>query len=255
MVAATDHRMAMKICALRSLQDPTACFPYLPRGTMTEAQFSMLKARLDEETKQIKLKFASLMFNLQRDLESTLPLGDLVKYLVLYDTSYERVLGDCSSFDAVFLKLRKLAVNFFDYELLQQLIVEFGSVTIKETLEEYKGCFIEYSRRLVRECPSNTFDECEPSENNLVLVAGKDFDTLTLDALKKFELKVNTVLGNQFVMMLCVKKESICITFRMFENKNFSITEEQRQALQRESVLSITYGDQCFDILQKGMQK
>ena len=213
----------------------------------------MLKVRLSEETEQIKLKFTSLMFNLKKDLETTpLPLGDLVNYLELYDISYERVLRDCSSFNKVFFKLRKLAVNFFDYELLQQLIVEFGSDKIKEKLEEYKGCFIEYSQRLVRECPSNTFDECEPSENNLVLVAGKDFDTLTVDALKKFELKVNKILGNQFVMVLCVKKESICITFRMFEYKNFSITEEQRQALQRESVLSITCGDQCFDILQKG---
>ena len=85
----------------------------------------------------------------------------------------------------------------------------------------------------------------------MVLVAGKDFDALTLDDLKKFELRINKILSNKLVMLQCVKRKSISLTFRVFEDKNFNITEEQRQALQKEGVISITYGHQHFYILQQ----
>ena len=247
-VAVPDHEAAKKICALQSLQEPTACFPYLPCGTMSEDQFSMLKARLRAETNTIKLEFASLMFDLQKDLEKTLPLEDLVSFLALYDVNYKSVLNNCGSYSEVFFTLRKEAVNFFDYNLLELLINKFGSDTLKVELERYRGYFEEYSQRLVVECPSDAFGECESSKKNLVLVAGKDFETLTLDDLKRFELSVNKILGNKLVMVLRVEGGSICITFRMFEDKNFNITKEQRQALQEEDVTSIIYEDRYIII-------
>ena len=211
----------------------------------------MLKARLDDETEKIKSEFTTLMFHLQRDLESVLPLETLVNFLILHDTHYERILENCDSFAKVFCTLKKLAVNFFNYNLLELLINTFGSDAIKEKLEGYIGCFRAFSQRLVIECPIDAFGEYEPSENNLVLVAGKDFDALTLDDLKKFELRINKILSNKLVMLQCVKRKSISLTFRVFEDKNFNITEEQRQALQKEGVISITYGYQHFYILQQ----
>ena len=199
-----DHETVKKICALKLFQDPTIYFPYLLRGTMSEEQFSMLKARLDEETEKIKFEFASLMFDLQKDLEKTLPLEDLVSFLAFNNTKYKSLLKNCDSYSEVFLTLKKI-VNFFDYDPLEDLIYNLGSNTIKEKLERYRGYFKEYSERLI-EYPVGVFGECKLSKKKVVLVVGKHFETLTFDDLKKFKHRVDKIMGNQIV--LCVRRGS-----------------------------------------------
>ena len=210
-------------------------FPYLqPSSAMSNDQLLMLRERLYEETDKLKFNFASLMFDLKRDLERRLSVEEVVDILVFYDKKkFVGVFAECTSFSAVFRKVRGF-VSFFDYDLLEHLIDRYGSDLIKKELDEYKSYFLEFSQRRVTECPSNAFSDSGSSEKVLVLIADKIIEDLTLDELKAFNRRVNKILGNKLVKLVHVIRGSICLTFQIFEDSNFVITEEQRQALQKE---------------------
>ena len=214
---------------------------------MSNDHLLMLKECLYEETDKLKLNFASLMLDLKRDLEQRLSVQEVVDFLVFYDKKFVGVFVECTSFSDVFRKVRGF-VSFFDYDLLEHLIDRYGSDLIKKELDEYKGYFLEFSKRRVTECPSNAFSDSGSSEKVLVLIADKIIEDLTLDELKKFNRRVNKILGNKLVKLVRVGGGSICLTFLIFEDSNFTITEEQRQALRKEGVTSITYGGHFFDM-------
>ena len=229
---------------MSTVADLTRYFPCLKVSSAQSAdRLSMLKERLYEETDKLKFNFASLMRNLQMDLEKRLSVEQVVDILVFYDKNFADVLGECTTFSKVFRRVRQF-VSFFDYDLLEYLINEYGSDAVKTKLEIYEGHFHDFSQRRVTECPSNAFDEgdgeCESSEKFLVLVADKIIEDLTLDELKKFNCRINRNLDDQLVKVIRVEGGSIRIIFRLFEDRNFIIIEEQRQALQKEGVISIT---------------
>ena len=105
---------------------------------MSEDQLSMLKERLYSETNKLKLRFAKLMFSLQKDLEKRLSMEEVVNILVFCDKNFDGVLAECTSFSTVFRKVRHF-VSFFDYDLLEHLIDEYGSDAIKKELDKYNG--------------------------------------------------------------------------------------------------------------------
>ena len=216
----------------------------------------MLKEQLYQDlyvqTDKMKSKFASFKVAVQRDLESSgIEVETIVDFLVGYDDSFETVLSSCTRMSPLFRKIGKF-MSFFDYNILEYLIENYGSDSIKERLKEYEGLFKDFSKRRVIECPSDAFGESEESERVVTLVSDKTLDALTLEDLKKFKYKVNSILGNKLIKVLRVEGGSVKITFRMFEFDKFSITEEQRILLQREGVISITYGDQHIEILLSG---
>ena len=216
---------------------------------MSNDQLIMLKECLYEESNKLKMNFASLMFKMMEDLEQRLSVRQVVDILVFYENNFKGILVECANFSDVFRKLRDF-VSFFDYDLLEHLIDEHGSDAIKKELDKYKGHFREFSKCRIVECPSNAFADHDSKSSGkvLVLVADRIIEDLTLDELKKFNRRVNKIMGNKLVKLVRVKGGSLWLTFQTFEDRNFIITEEQRQALQREGVISITYGDQHFDM-------
>ena len=219
---------------------------------MSEDQLSMLKERLYSDNNKLRLHFASLMFDLQKDMEKRFSVEEIINILALCDSHYEGVLEECTSFSKVFRRVRRF-VSFFDYDLLEHLINKYGSAMMKKELDKYNGYFGEFAKRRVIECPSNAFEEREddPSEKVVVLVADRILEKLTVDNLKKFKHAMNDIMGNKLLKVLRVKRGSVVITFRMFEDENFVITDEQQQALQREGVMRIIYGEKCFDMSPK----
>ena len=55
-----------------TVEDIVAHIPDLQTGSMSRHQFEMFMEGLYEETKRLKLNFASLMLDLQKDLETRL---------------------------------------------------------------------------------------------------------------------------------------------------------------------------------------
>ena len=59
---------------------------------------------------------------------------------------------------------------------------------------------------------------------------------------------MNKILGHKLLRLLNIKDGCTELTFRTFENGEFSITEKQQQALRRMGVLRISYGDMTTNI-------
>ena len=208
----------------------------------------MFKERLYSETRAMIFKFSTLTIRLEEDLEKSLSMDKMVNILVSINSSFKGVLEDCRSFATVF-RIVIECVSFFDYNLLEHLIDTYGSDELKQKLKEYKNHFEKFAKRRVIECPSNAFSDsdCESAGKVYVMVADKNIEDLTLDELKKFNFRLQTIMDGKLVKLLRVKGGSICLTFCTFEDK-IAISEEQRQALWKEGVVSIMFGDQHFDI-------
>ena len=253
-------KLLNKFCSLDqaplSFADLTKFFPHLPADAqISEEELSLLKEqlyqRLYHETETMKLEFASLKVDIQQDLErSGIDIEVVIDFLVGYDDNFETVISNCTRMSPLFRKIGKF-ISFFDYRVLEYLVDKYGPDSIKKRLKEYEVLLKEFSKRRVIECPSDTFGESEKSERVVTLISDKILDSLTLEDLKKFKYKVNSILGNKLIKVLRVEEGSVKITFRMFEIDKFSITEEQRISLQQEGVISITYGDQHIDISGK----
>lgn len=194
------------------------------------------------------------MFNLQKHLEKKLRADDVVNFLVFYDKHLETLLTDCTSVGQVFRKMAKF-VSFFDFDLLDSLIKELGSDTIKRKFEEYKESFESFSRRRVYECPNNAFGSVEESEKVFVLKTDKIIEDLTVDEIKRLKYRVNKILANKLIQFLHVEEGCVKLTFRTFQEDGFTITEEQRKALCEVGITQITYGDQCVDLLNFDYEK
>lgn len=225
-------------------------FPYLQNLTcnLPDNQLYHLKERLYEETNMMKMKFASLMYDFQKDLQSNLEVDDLISYLVFYSKGTESVLRDCTSHTQVFRKLVHF-VSFFDYDLLEHLIMKFDCSKIKEELKIYVTSFETFSKRLVIECPTDAFGGIEESDKTFVLVSDKIIKDITLEGLKIFKHRINKILGNKLVKILSIEGGSVKITFKTFEDI-CDLTEEQQRDLRKEGVVSIYFGGQCIDLLK-----
>ena len=204
---------------------------------------------LSDQTDKMKWAFSSLKKGLQHDLErSGIEVEEIVDILVGYDKHFKTVLSNCTRMSPLFREIGEY-MSFFDYNILEYLIDEYGSDTIKKRLKKYEDEFEDFSKRRVIECPSNAFGESEKSEKVVKLISDKELDKLTVADLRKFKQRVYRILGYKLIKVVKVEGGSVKITFRMFEIDKISITKEQRISLQREGVISITYGDQHIDLL------
>ena len=211
-----------------------------------------LQLRLYEETDQLKAKFASLIFDLQEDLEEKLQVDKLVDFLIHYNPAFEVQLRECTNFSEVFRKIRHF-VSFFDYDILEHLIRKFCLTGfVEKELQAYKVSFEAYSERLVRECPSNAFGDPDKSEKVFVIISDKTIDNMTIKKLRKFKHNLNKILGNKLAKILCIEGGSIKLVFRTFEDYDLKLTEQQCLELRNEDVISITYGKQYIEISKSG---
>ena len=200
----------------------------------------------------MKWEFASFKIDVQHDLErSGIEVEEIVDILTGYDYHFETLLSKCTQMSDLFRKIGKF-MSFFDYNTLENLIDKYGSDSIKKRLKKYEGTFEDFSKRRVIECPSNAFGESKKSEKVVKLISDKVLDDLTVAGLRKFKQRVYRILGYKLIKVVNVEGGSVTITFRMFEIDQLIITEEQRILLHREGVISITYGDQYFDMLELG---
>ena len=219
-------------------------FPYLSAESMSEEELSFHRLQLNEETKKIKKSFASLVLNLQKRVEETSKLDDVVNILTFYDNVYEKLLHDCTSIAEVFRKISSV-FSFFDYDLVKLLSRKFGSLSIKKDLKKYKKKFQDYSKRRICECPSDAFGDVQKSEKVYVLKTDKSIEDLTVAQLQQLQYEMNKVLGQRLLRLLDVEKGCVSLVFRIFEHRDLS--KHQQQALRKLGVLSVTYGEQCVD--------
>lgn len=222
-------------------------FPYLSAESMSKEDLSFYCLQLNEETKKIKKHFASLVFNLQKRVEETSKVGDVINILTFYDNVYEKLLQGCTTITEVFRKISSV-FSFFDYDLIKLLSRKFGSLGIKKDLKKYKKRFQDYSKRRVCECPSDAFGDVLKSEKVYVLKTDKSLEDFTVAQLQQLQYEMNKVLGQRLLRLLHVEKGCVSLTFRTMEQHQMNLSKSQQQALRKLGVLNVTYGKQHVDI-------
>lgn len=202
---------------------------------------------LYDQTNKIKMSFASLVFDVQKNMEEDSNFDDVVNLLIFYDKSYEALLSGCTSLKLVFREISKFS-SFFDFELMKFLIDKLGSSTLKQKSADYIELFQAFSKRRVCECPSNAFsDDVEESDKVYILKTDKIIEKLTVEELKKLQYEMNKILGNKLKQVVRVEDGCVTLMIRTFGDVSFDITKEQLQALRKFGVRRISFGDQYFD--------
>lgn len=236
------------------LPDLSPHFPYFPvDGKMSEEERACYLYDLDRHTKKVKTAFSDLVFDLQKNLEQTKDVKDIVCYLNYYDEHFKKLLHDCTNMAEVFEHIFSYS-SFFDFEFIKRLTRKFASRKIKERLKKYRKMFQTYLKRRIVEFPDDAFEDANKSEKVYKVKTDRVFADLTGEDLQKLQYEMNKIFDNKFLRILRVEEGCVQLTFRGFEEDEFSITTKQQQALRNVDVLGIKYGEYFVDI-EKGFVK
>ena len=238
------------------LPDLSQHFPYFPtyKSELTKDELDCLFHNLECHTSKVKAAYSSVICDLQRDLERNSTSNKVINSLKAYDkTLCEKLqLVDCKSIEEVLSKVLDY-FSFFDFEIIKVLTCT-GSRNSKiiNKLKRYKQMFEKYSNRRVVECPDDTFGDTEKTVKDYVLKIDTIHRSLTVEELKKLCHEIANILGHK--RLLGISEGCVKLTFRGFEDE-YTVTEEQQQALRNVGVLSISYKDQVVDISKKKFEQ
>ena len=231
-------------------------FPYLSPGEMDEDELSYRRNELMDQTNKIKREFSGLLLRLKQDIESTAKLEDVVSLLLFNykDKGFEEVMHACESLTEVLRQLSNY-VSFFNFDPVKLLAHYHGSPAMKKKLKKYKIKFREYSKGRVCECPKNAFGEVEKSDKIYKIKTDKILETFTVEDLDKLQHEIRKILGHKLLRLLKVEDGCIKLTFRVFNDDDFDISEEQKQALSNLGVISVICRQNVVIISTKKYEK
>lgn len=195
---------------------------------------------MKHDTDEIKRQYDQIVFELKRDLRTSAILRDIAASL---SEKYVYLLKSCSS-EEVFNKISKHH-SFFDYDIIQHIIQNFGSKSFKKNFQTYKNKFQEFAKRRICKCPSDAFGEFDDKELVFGIETTKSVKTFTLEELKTLKSEMVKILGYIFCrfLKLNVKEDSMEFIFRAMEDISPVLTENQKIALRRLGITSIIYGN------------
>ncbi len=213
-------------------------FPYLSEDRL------FYQHKLDEDTKNIKRDFASLVFDSQRSIMERSTLEDVKNLLEYFDReTFVYLLRECESFQELFKRISNL-ISFFDYDIIKLLTRKFASNRVKKKMEKYKKKFQEFSKRCVCELPSDAFGEPAQSEKVYAIKIDKSLNSLTVDDLAKLKYKMNRSLGHESLKLMRIEEGCVQLIFKSIKKDKLKISFKVEEELRKIGVLSISYGDQ-----------
>lgn len=213
---------------------------------MSEEEYSYYLYNLNRHTEKVKTAFANLLFELQKHLEQTRSVRDVVLYLKMitrnghFETSF-------SSMGEVFENLHTYS-SFFNCELIKRLTRKFGSQKVKARLTKYRNMVEAYLKRRVIEFPNDVFEDSTISGEVYIIKTDHVFKDLTGEELCNIHYQMNRILKQKMVRLLRIEEGCTQLTFIGFAEDKFNITAEQQQTLRNLGVLSIRYGEYFINI-------
>ena len=111
---------------------------YIDTTKMTEDEISMKKVEFERDTKEIKLEFSRLLLRLQKSLEGSCKVIDVVNLLINLDD--EDMLKRCKSIAEVFKRANRFW-SFYETGVVRLLIDELGTDQDRLNYENYKKKF------------------------------------------------------------------------------------------------------------------
>lgn len=156
-------------------------FPYLDASALCEEDMEELEVRLSSDLREIIKSFAIFKSLTIESLENqSTPVNKLVDYVLSLGMfvadigcktlakSDEETIHNAQTVMDVFSTLRKY-ISFFNYEILEQVVVRFGSAEDKTKLEEYLAAFHKFCKRSVFEVPPYVFSQSSRQTTDRVL--------------------------------------------------------------------------------------
>jgi len=244
----------------------TSSFPYLNTSALTPEQQERLKTRLWVESEDIGRKFSHLHSRVYESLrERNVPVDRLVTHLLslrAFDPvskesqkpllqTFFRELRSAKSIEDVFWVIKD-CFSFFNYHVIEHIVVELGTDQDKVELQNYEKEFDQYSKRRIYECPPEYGSMSKDDHADLVLKLDSVYEEFTVKELKKFQFRLSRIfcVSPQSVLRLCqVEKGCLQLIFQVpsfVQQEIFPLSSKQKSALATEGVIRLTCGDYQF---------
>ena len=160
--------------------------------------------------------------------------------LVLFQDRLEK-MQKCTSVQEV-LTVVQDGYSFFNYGLIEDIIMELGSTDDEKMLQKYKEHLKVYCERSIFEIPHSY----GPPGDCLVFMNGNDeFEKYTVNEVDRFIFKLTEIFNitRHTLRLVSIKKGSIQLTFHIpdFVAKViFPLSRDQERALEGEGITEIT---------------
>ena len=221
-------------------------FPHIKEMTPDDNAREELEYRLRMETKAIIMQFRILRNKFFDSIEKQqITVKKLLQYL-------EEEVGDAKLMTVDDVKdFIKKNTSFYDYQLINYMILLTGTDKDKDQLKLYEDAFSAYAKRRVYECPSifNTSDGDTKSELHVKL--DSTYDECKLEELKDFQYRLCSIL--RISVYVChlkdIKKGCLLVILTIpshIRRSKFPLSAEQEKALLELRVLQLTCGDYQF---------
>ena len=206
---------------------------------LTKNEREELLTKLSGEYKAIKLEFARLVdltFQLLKtkgidpdDLRILIKMSVPLKHKILDHLAKKETIGDFFEHDYW---------NFFDYELLDQ-IIKNHCTELEGNLEEYVANFNAYCCRRVSEVPTG-FAAINGGHYNIRVKLDDEFDNLKMKEVKDLEIRLRRITKTD-LSILGFEPGSIVVVFvSMIEEDNMlTLSEKEMNELFQLNVLTL----------------
>ena len=168
---------------------------------MTEDEISMKQIEFERETKEIKGEFSRLLLKLQKSLEKSCKLDEVVNLLINLDD--EDWLKKCSTIAKVFENAKKFC-SFYDNKAAKLLIEELGTDQDRENYEKYKRKFQQFCLKRVFLFPDG---KSSKEVGMLVMSTDKHIEQLPLQQKKELQYEISRVFKGKTPVRICSNKE------------------------------------------------
>ena len=245
--------------------------PYLDASGLTEVQKDILVGRLLDESQDMLIAFQRLLSRAIRllkhqkispeDLVTELmllsaldPVLNKAKVSVTQTTVFRECLKellDAKSINRVFFAIQDY-FSFFNYKIIQHIIVVFGTDDDQGEVQKYKETFERYCRRRVFECPPHVYGSRSESDHVRLVVKKDDvLGNFSMNELKVFQYRLCRILQvtEHTVQLVSVEDGCLQLTFQIpafVQHLIFPLSASQETSLQMEGVLALICGDYKF---------
>ena len=214
-------------------------FPYLDKQSLTQRQKDILKAKVYEDSKNIKIQFNVLVLKTRRWLEE----ASVFTPRELKNSQFLNELGvnltKLQTFQDIFDALEgSHCWSWFSFDVLESIIALKSDMNMTADFKSYVKAFHEYCSQIrLYECPTCFSKALRELHRPLLVEFPDDIDHMTLQDLKnKFETKLALIIGvkERDLVLLTYKDGSTVLVYslpRAVADKVFPLSPEQYKML------------------------
>ena len=194
-------------------------FPYLDTRCLQQCEKNNLEAKLEEESRYIKLRFDELVKDTQRwvtECEKPVFTPEELKDTQLLMDLHIDGLKDAKTFNDIFIVLKRSYYwSWLHFDILESIISLLSDQKMTPQFEEYKKSLNDYCKRRIYECPSYIARTHHKLRVPLLMKLPEDVVDKTLSDLKKFENKIALIIGVKDLVLLTYNKGCTCLIYSL----------------------------------------